>query len=355
MVLDLLIVGSGSLAEALLFSLAILEPGRLRIAVVARNRERLSWLQSAASAQAFAVGHDHIIYSYHVDKCDEGGISSALHEFRPRLVLHAASLQSAWDLGGNDGWSQFVQRCGYGVTTPLQLALALEVARAIRSVHPASLLVNAAYPDVINPLLRELGHPICCGIGNVAILAAFAGARLAVKPAALKMIGHHAHVTRIIAKSNGPPPRVWINGAERSVGFDQEQLPSTASLNQVTGASAVPLILALLGRQVYEGHAPGPDGLPGGYPIFVGCGRVDLRLPASLSREDAISWNLEAERDDGVTREKTGKISFGEAASRELGHYDPMFLSALSGDGLADCTVRMLNLRRKLRLMPQPG
>ncbi len=171
MAIDVLIIGSGSLAEAILFSLVTLEAGRLNLAIAARDQERLNWLHHAASAQAFSVNHNHIVHARLLTHCDAANVASVLQDLRPAIVLNVASLQSAWTLGGQDGWSRFVSRHGYGVTAPLQLVLALEIAKAIQTTFPSTLYVNAAYPDVVNPLLLQLGYPVCCGLGNVAILA----------------------------------------------------------------------------------------------------------------------------------------------------------------------------------------
>jgi hypothetical protein len=68
-------------------------------------------------------------------------------------------------------------------------------------------------------------------------------------------------------------------------------------------ASAVRNIMAIVNNTRELAHAPGPIGLPGGYPIRIGAGGVEVALPAELTLEQAIEINLE-----GLKREGTQEI-----------------------------------------------
>src|SRR5262249_48107343 len=77
----------------------------------------------------------------------------------------------------------------------------------------------------------------------------------------------------------------------------------------ISGASGVPLIRALAQGPDWTGHAPGPKGLPGGYPVRCHAGEVGLDLPPGLSREEAVRWNTAFEVQNGLIVED-GRVRY---------------------------------------------
>lgn len=315
---DLLITGAGALAEAVVAALA-LQPGPIRsIAIAARPSDRLTWLARSATARAASAGGANgangpssavRVQAYPLEWEAPGALEARLARARPRVVLHTASLQSPWTLGGEDAWSALVRRAGYGLTLPLQLALAAQVGRAVAHAAPGASYVNACYPDAVNPLLAALGIPVTCGIGNVAILAAMLHAEHT--PGRWQLVAHHAHVSAAIS---GRPavaaPLAWCEDHEVALTgwLAAAALPGDARLNLVTGAAAAPLLRALVDGGEHRGHAPGPGGLPGGYPIRLRDRALALDLPAAVTEEAARSANQAAAADDGVVIEAGGRI-----------------------------------------------
>jgi hypothetical protein len=47
-------------------------------------------------------------------------------------------------------------------------------------------------------------------------------------------------------------------------------------------------------------HAPGPNGLPGGYPIRISANGVEVVLPGDVTLEEAVKINLDGLRREGV-------------------------------------------------------
>jgi hypothetical protein len=352
MTVDLLVTGTGSLAEAVLFDLAARPlPGPpLAIVLAGRNAARLDWLAQAANARAFALGAAHRVACRTLDWDAPDDLARLLDATRPALVFHAASLQSMWEIAaGRDAWAAAIRAGGYGMTLPLQLALARRVARAIDAHSPASRLVNACYPDAANEILARLGHAVTCGVGNVATLAAAYGATLDVKaPARLRLLAHHRQVSAaILGDSRGHPPRVWLDAAEQD-GLPDVRLPSDAALNRITGATAARLLAALLGRiERYEGHAPGPQGLPGGYPVVIEATRLELDLPAGLTLDAARTLNRAWGVEEGVSLDEAGGIRIG--AGRDAGHDGPRLPDAYRLDEIDEIAQRMLRLRADLQ------
>ena len=58
-------------------------------------------------------------------------------------------------------------------------------------------------------------------------------------------------------------------------------------------------------------HAPGVNGLPGGYPVTVTRSGGQLDLPAGLSLDEAIAVNEHCQRADGIEAiEENGTVRF---------------------------------------------
>jgi hypothetical protein len=321
---SLLVTGAGSLAQEALLALSQF-PGPIEtIAIAARDTDRLRWLARAVRARSGARGSHLDVQPHAIDWDDPRSLASVLVRTRPRVVLHTASWQSAWTVGRAGGWSELVRGVGYGVTLPLQLVLAARMGRALAGHLPAAQLVNACFPDAVNPLLTRAGIPVACGIGNVAILAAMLGSELRASSAPLRLIAHHAHVAAAISGRPAPVPvRAWRGDAladdEVAGWLATARLPADERLNAVTGAAAVPLLHALADRSLaYRGHAPGPQGLWGGYPIVVDDGVVSLDLPRSESLADAQAHNGAAMAGDGLAVDADGRLGWSPHARAVL-------------------------------------
>ena len=49
-------------------------------------------------------------------------------------------------------------------------------------------------------------------------------------------------------------------------------------------------------------HAPGPEGLPGGYPVRLSAEGAEVVLPDGITKEEAIKINEEAQKYDGIEK-----------------------------------------------------
>lgn len=322
--IELAVTGAGSLATEVVHALAVATNGPLTIALLGRDAARLAWLSRAASARAAATGGRLRVITAATDWSDNEQLCRIVASLRPKVLLHTASLQSPWVLGGSDGWSSLIGRVGYGFTLPLQAVLALRISRAIASAAPATCLVNACYPDAVNRVLSANGARVACGIGNVAILAALLLSELTgVEGRRLRVIAHHAHVSAAIKGKDleGAPLRAWVDAqpvhAEATRLLRAARLPP--HLNSITGAAAVPMLLALLGRRAaWAGHAAGPLGLIGGYPVVVTADSVEIDLPEGVGLAEAAALNMAAATSDGVTVMENGEVVLSDTATEAL-------------------------------------
>jgi hypothetical protein len=66
-------------------------------------------------------------------------------------------------------------------------------------------------------------------------------------------------------------------------------------------------------------HAPGAEGLPGGYPVRLDARGARLALPAGMAREKAIEINEEAQKFDGIEKiESDGTAIITDKAANAL-------------------------------------
>ena len=352
---DIAITGSGSLATEIVHALArtITEP--LSIAVLGRAMDRLATLtHSAADLSGGSLRLEPIVTDW-----SEDDLRHILAELRPKVLVHTASWQSPWTLGGNDQWSSLIRSAGFGFTLPLQSVLALRIARAIADRSPGTVLINGCYPDAVNSILSANGLEVSGGIGNVAILAhlLWSGLPVAMKQGKqLRVIAHHAHMAAAIAGGELKDAgfKAWLDDQpihDVAVNwFKNAQLRN--NLNDVVAAAAVPMLHALLGRGPSSHvHSPGPFGLPGGYPVVAGEGKIELDLPESFTVAEAKSLNLKAGMADGLIVGDDGYVVLSESSREALTRSLPdvshfMTWHASEVEEQAD---RLLSLRESLK------
>ena len=123
----------------------------------------------------------------------------------------------------------------------------------------------------------------------------------------LKVLAHYQNLApwrQPPETRTGRSARVWIDNEEvadvyaRFAGVRLTREPAI----EISGPSGVPLMLAMAAGKNWNGHMPGPNGLPGGYPVKFSAGRLDLDLPAKLAPHEAIAWNLSYEEDERACR-----------------------------------------------------
>ena len=68
----------------------------------------------------------------------------------------------------------------------------------------------------------------------------------------------------------------------------------------LSASSAINMVRGLLSDEKVFLHAPGPLGLPGGYPILAGKEGLDVALPPELPLDQAVKINEESHPFDGI-------------------------------------------------------
>lgn len=266
---------------------------------------------------------------------DSGRPSSVellLRRERPDVVVQCASLLSPWHLSLHPGpVATALRSAGFAAQLPAQLPLLLNLMQSARAVDFRGAIVNCSFPDVTHPVLAGLSLAPAVGTGNVSMIRARVCAVLRTRGVGalpeVRVLAHHAHVTPVVLSA--PPeesetrPRVYLGErGERAdnLAYAGPPLRSDPSLNALSAASALPVIRALLpGSAPLQTSAPGPLGLPGGYPVRIADGQVRLDLPHTLSLDEARDFQRRSARLDGVeTIAEDGTVFLTEAAQEIL-------------------------------------
>jgi len=356
---QILILGTGPFAQRLACDLAATAAKPTRVAIAGRNAFRRAWMLTAARARAEMFARPVTLEGHGLDLERGGELGDLLAGLRPHVIVQAASLQPASVIsGGTSAWTRFVAEGGLSATAVAQAVLTTRVARVVTQAAPACSLVNGCFPDVVNGIVAAMGLPVACGIGNIAILAhAFAGLLATHPKPKLQMLCHYQN----IAPWRGPPaqrsgraPRVWLDGSE--VGdvyrrFAAVQLTPEPVID-ISGASGVPLLLAMAHRADWSGHVPGPLGLPGGYPVRVQVGRIVLDLPAAIDREAAVAWNLAHERENGLVVGTDGWARYTGRLEAALRAQAPDLAAGFHVGDLEHVWEAMRDLRERLLARP---
>jgi len=355
---DILIFGTGSFAQRIACDLAATASAPVALAIAGRNALRLAWITTAVQARAHMFQRPVTISSHAVDLAVEGAAGDLLGRLQPAVVVQAASLQAGAVIAhAGTAWARLVAEGGLSATAVFQALLTSRIARALAGAAPDSRLINGCFPDVANGIVAAMGLPVTCGIGNIAILAhAFAGS-LGPKPAKLQMLCHYQNLAawrRPSPQRSGPQPRVWLDGGEIADSYQRfaaVQLTPEPVID-ISGASGVSLLLAMVQGQDWTGHVPGPAGLPGGYPVAWRAGGLDLDLPPGLDRVAAIAWNSRYEADNGLCLSADGQARYRGRLHELLQAESPQLAAGFHVGDLEEVWRAMLALREALLARP---
>jgi hypothetical protein len=353
---DIVVVGGGSLARSICYSLAVAaDPPPGTVTVLARNEAAAQEIACIANARAAASSRTTRFRATALDASDRDRTAWLLQRIAPRVVVNCASVQSPWEAAhAPSGWTRLLAEAGFGRALPLHAVLAREVACAIQNAGVPAVFVNACYPDAVNPVLHAEGIPVACGVGNVATLAAALHAVLRPRPGVrLRVLAHHSHLHAPADPRD--ELRAWLDDqpvqdvgrllvAHRACGREE--------LNAVTGHTAA-LFLARLaaGAETYA-DLPGPLGLPGGYPVRIRDQQITLDLPHGITRKEAIAWQQRMAELDGVVVTPSAGIRFGRRAASALAAHLADNSAEHPTDSIPKLTSQLLALRDTLRAKP---
>lgn len=349
---DILVSGTGGFAARILFDIAATAKRPVGVVIAGRNRERLQWLRTAANARAAIFGCPASFSAYEIDLLADGAAAELIEATRPAVTVQAASIQSSQVIAqSGDAWTRLVAEGGLSATAVFQALISTRLADAITRLGHRTAFVNCCFPDVVNGMIAALGHEVVCGMGNVAILSnVFAGS--GAVSGAVKVLAHYQNLSawrRPAAERTGPAPRVWVDGRELGdvfATFAEVKLTPEPVID-ISGASGVPMLLAMASGAGWQGHVPGPNGLPGGYPVALSGRDLRLALPPGLARDDAIAWNAGFEARSGLVVEGA-RIRYTGLLEQRLREHAPSLAQGFAVADLETVCREMLDLRGRL-------
>jgi hypothetical protein len=311
-------------------------------------------------------GHTPVFEHHQIDLADRDLVVRLLTETRPDVILHSATVRSprAMMTASLDRSRRAaVRAAGFGMWLPWHLLPAARLTEAIDAAGLDIPVVNAAFPDVVNPALwSAFGHGPAAGAGNVEVGAArvlryaMEATGVPADDVEVSLVGSHALF--VYGPSAGVPHHFRLRVARDDVTADHDldaifaTWPEPIDWRAVDvfspfAASAVKNAIGLLGETPMRTHVTGPMGLPGGFPATIGEGRIVLDLPHDLPLAEAVAINERAARWDGIDRIDAGAVVYtgeAQAAMAELGYR----CEAVTVDELPQLSDRLDDLYRRL-------
>lgn len=262
-----------------------------------------------------------------MDVNDTERTAQILQEVRPDIIVNSTRQIK----GVKYGATSFPLGAGYAMWLCLNLRLPYHLALAIKRAGLNPLVINTTYPDAVCAVLDKLGLAPTVGVGNINHLIPriqIAVSQLLNVPVSnvdVYMVACHFHDVAISrhGTSKGAPylMKVLVYGEDVTGRLGAEHVfskcaipvPTDKERNLMVASSAIKMITAMMNDTQEVIHAPGPNGLIGGYPVRVGAEGVQLALPNDWPVEEAIKTNTEAMKFDGLKEIKDdGTIFFSD-------------------------------------------
>ena len=291
--------------------------------------------------------------------------AAALREINPTIIFNGTTLQSWWVVGVLPVELHKRVYTGLGPWLPMHTTLTHKLMLAVKEAGLNPYVVNSSFPDATNPVLSKVGLPPTVGIGNLDLVIPPMQKTVAEKlgvpmcNVTIRMIGHHYHGYYFPRHGTGTEApfhlKIYLDREDVTDQFDFPSLvadipkhalrPAGAAGQYVVAASSVKNIMAIYNDTGEITHAPGPQGLPGGYTVRLSRKGAEVVLSPGLSLEEAIKINEEAQKHDGIEAiYDDGTVRFTDrshqALKTELG-YDCLELK------LSESADRAKELREK--------
>lgn len=357
--MKVLFVGLGALGGKVL-DLCFRLSGRHHFLAAGRNVERVRDRANVAALSAVQLGSDPQWATAKLDLWNEEQIAEVIDNYRPDVVVCSVIIwvHSIFDLPASVAHRLYDAQIGPWL--PMNLALPLKLMRAVEQCGIPVKVVNVSNPDIVNPVLGSAGLPPVTGIGqlsnSVPALRTVIARQLdkQLGQVGVCFFGGH-YVSRQISRHGtaGDAPfslKAFVDGEDVTHLLTEEAIfaPLCGELrrtpgNIMTAASAAVVIDGIINDTGVITHAPGPNGMPGGYPVRVDATGVELVIPGGMTREDAIRVNERCQPFDGIERiEADGTVHFTE---KEMGILTEVFGYECRQMPIADVEARALELR----------
>jgi hypothetical protein len=177
------------------------------------------------------------------------------------------------------------------------------------------------------------------GIGNIDLLIPpiryLVGRDLKVSPRNVTpyVVAHNFHSSRILSgldlSGHSPFLKVLADGSDIGDEIDipllwkriprELPIPIGAGSSSLAVGSLYRTVIAVMADTFIMGHAPGPEGLPGGYPVEISRKGARVALPAEVTLDEAVGINLSGQKAEGIEAiEPDGALRLTDTAHEVL-------------------------------------
>jgi hypothetical protein len=257
----------------------------------------------------------------HLDAFDIEKTAKFIREIQPTVIYNSMTLQSWWVITTlpPDAYKT-IDEARYGVWYPMHFVPTHKLMLAVKKSGVKTYVVNAAFPDLVNPALARIGLAPTVGIGNIDNLvcslrvSASKMLKVPLRSVTVYLVAPHfvSYYTSRFGNTGGAPYYLKVTVDDRDVTSKLNmneflmnvttlgKRPGSLQANPVVASSVCRIVMGILFDTNELGHAPGPNGLPGGYPIKINAEGVQVFLPENLTLEQAIKINNDAQVFEGV-------------------------------------------------------
>lgn len=203
---------------------------------------------------------------------------------------------------------------------PLQLVLISKLMQAVKKSGTTAPVIQHALPDIVNPVLWRNGLGPLVGAGNLdnGVAEYYRKISLAynVPVREITICYVASHTVGVLGSRAGVPffLKILVRDKDITSEIDVDSLicdrPLGAEVSDrywrrwtkypIVASCAVKNIMAILNDTNLYTHAPGPIGLPGGYPVRLSARGVEVVLPQEITLEEAIKINLDGLKYEGI-------------------------------------------------------
>lgn len=313
---------------------------------VARDESQLEWIVGDIDLERaqFSCNNAEIGAAHHgrhpsfkpikVDLLDIDRTTALIQDEKPDAVINCTVLHT-WHLIRNlpeDIYAE-ISSAGLGAWLPCQLTLGMNLSQAIKKSGLSPFYINTSLSCLTNPVLGKMGLAPTIGIGNVDLIApavtTYAARYLALPREVIEiyLVAHHQHwvFPREAGYRPGAPYflKILAEGKDVTDQFDTDKVmfdavklyPPGIAFTTVSASSTLKNLKALLFDENLRTHSPGPNGLPGGYPVRLNGNGAEVVLPPEITLDEAIVMNEESGRLDSIEEiQDDGTVVFTDYA-----------------------------------------
>ena len=329
----IMMVGLGDLGAHVL-EMLVRAPGSRRIITADINEEWGYRKTNIAAYGAAQLGHYPQLEFTKIDLFNVEQTAEIISKYKPDIIYSAATLQSWWVINTlpKDVFEE-LDKARFGPWLPMHLTLVWKLMQAVKETGRDIKVINSSFPDAVNPALGKVGLAPTIGIGNVANPVPPLRSSIAyqlgrpMKDVTVFFVCQHfvSHYIPRFGNAGGAPYylKAVVDGNDVTGDLDMEkvlgELPKRFRRaggrdgQILTASSAAGITLAMADDTGEFMHAPGPGGLPGGYPVRVDSQGGTVVLPKGLTLEEAIWTNEEGQRFDGIDGiDEDGTVHYSE-------------------------------------------